>query len=155
MQQVSQSLSFKAGVQAANRRKEFASLDDDSNIYKLVGPVLLKQEKSEAVMAVDGRLEFIEKEMFVPLFPLTDLFWGLLTWDRKRIEGQIQEINNKSDKKRTEVSFASYTMLLSWDNIADVLYEDHPVAVTDSAATGCCWCYCCLSGGLEDRWHFP
>lgn len=46
-------------------RKEFASLDDDSNIYKLVGPVLLKQEKSEAVMAVDGRLEFIEKEMFV------------------------------------------------------------------------------------------
>uniref|UniRef100_A0A093USY0 Putative prefoldin subunit 6 n=1 Tax=Talaromyces marneffei PM1 TaxID=1077442 RepID=A0A093USY0_TALMA len=66
------------------RRREFASLDDDSNIYKLVGPVLLKQEKSEAVMAVDGRLEFIEKEI-------------------KRIEGQIQEINNKSDKKRTEI----------------------------------------------------
>ncbi|RAO65352.1 uncharacterized protein BHQ10_001364 [Talaromyces amestolkiae] len=65
-------------------QQEFASLDDDSNIYKLVGPVLLKQEKSEAVMAVDGRLEFIEKEI-------------------KRIEGQIQEINNKSDKKRTEI----------------------------------------------------
>ncbi|KUL86551.1 hypothetical protein ZTR_04261 [Talaromyces verruculosus] len=64
-------------------QQEFASLDDDSNIYKLIGPVLLKQEKSEAVMAVDGRLEFIEKEI-------------------KRIEGQIQEINNKSDKKRTE-----------------------------------------------------
>ncbi|GAM41267.1 prefoldin subunit [Talaromyces pinophilus] len=65
-------------------QQEFASLDDDSNIYKLIGPVLLKQEKSEAVMAVDGRLEFIEKEI-------------------KRIEGQIQEINNKSDKKRTEI----------------------------------------------------
>jgi hypothetical protein len=26
---------------------------------------LLKQERSEAVLAVDGRLEFIEKEMFV------------------------------------------------------------------------------------------
>jgi prefoldin beta subunit len=38
-------------------------LNDDSNIYKLVGPVLLKQDKSEAVLAVDGRLEFIEKEM--------------------------------------------------------------------------------------------
>jgi prefoldin beta subunit len=38
-------------------------LDEDANIYKLVGPVLLKQEKSEAVMAVDGRLEFIENEM--------------------------------------------------------------------------------------------
>jgi len=65
-------------------QQEFASLDDDSNIYKLVGPVLLKQEKSEAVMAVDSRLEFIEKEI-------------------KRIETQIQDINNKSDKKRTEI----------------------------------------------------
>lgn len=45
--------------------QEFASLDDDTNIYKLVGPVLLKQEKSEATMAVKGRLEFIEKEMSV------------------------------------------------------------------------------------------
>ncbi|OKL60789.1 Prefoldin subunit 6 [Talaromyces atroroseus] len=65
-------------------QEEFASLDDESNIYKLVGPVLLKQEKSEAVMAVDGRLDFIEKEI-------------------KRIETQIQDINNKSDKKRTEI----------------------------------------------------
>lgn len=29
-----------------------------------MGPVLLKQEKTEAVMAVDGRLEFIENEMW-------------------------------------------------------------------------------------------
>lgn len=27
--------------------------------------MLLKQERSEAVMAVDGRLEFIEREMYV------------------------------------------------------------------------------------------
>lgn len=45
--------------------KEFASLEDDANIYKLVGPVLLKQDRNEAVMAVNGRLEFIEKEMYV------------------------------------------------------------------------------------------
>lgn len=48
-------------------QKEFDSLDDESNIYKLVGPVLLKQDKSEAVMAVKGRLEFIDKEMYVAL----------------------------------------------------------------------------------------
>lgn len=49
---------------------EFAQLDDESNIYKLVGPVLLKQDKSEATMAVNGRLEFIEKEMSVlPSWP--------------------------------------------------------------------------------------
>jgi prefoldin beta subunit len=47
-------------------QSEFAQLDDESNIFKLVGPVLLKQDKTEATMAVNGRLEFIEKEMLVP-----------------------------------------------------------------------------------------
>ncbi|BAE56234.1 Prefoldin [Aspergillus flavus] len=65
-------------------QKEFNSLDDDSNIYKLIGPVLLKQDKNEALMAVNGRLEFIEKEI-------------------KRIEGQIKENQDKSDKMRAEI----------------------------------------------------
>ncbi|GAB1199048.1 hypothetical protein APSETT444_008381 [Aspergillus pseudonomiae] len=51
-------------------QKEFNSLDDDANIYKLIGPVLLKQDKNEALMAVNGRLEFIEKEMCVKEFSL-------------------------------------------------------------------------------------
>lgn len=56
---------------------EFAGLDDESNIYKLVGPVLLKQDKSEATMAVNGRLEFIEKEMLVPMvFPNMHVHWA-------------------------------------------------------------------------------
>ncbi|KAL4810086.1 Prefoldin [Aspergillus unguis] len=63
---------------------EFTSLDDDANIFKLIGPVLLKQDKTEALMAVNGRLEFIEKEI-------------------QRIEGQIKENEDKSDKKRTEI----------------------------------------------------
>lgn len=46
-------------------QSEFNQLDDESSIYKLVGPVLLKQDKTEATMAVNGRLEFIEKEMWV------------------------------------------------------------------------------------------
>lgn len=53
-------------------QNEFAQLDDESNIFKLVGPVLLKQEKSDATMAVNGRLEFIEKEMFVSWFKMTN-----------------------------------------------------------------------------------
>ncbi|KAF1837926.1 Prefoldin [Decorospora gaudefroyi] len=44
-------------------KKEFHLLDDDANIYKQIGPVLLKQDKTEAVMSVNGRLEFIEKQM--------------------------------------------------------------------------------------------
>ncbi|KAL4985020.1 Prefoldin [Aspergillus falconensis] len=63
---------------------EFNSLDDDASIFKLIGPVLLKQDKTEALMAVNGRLEFIEKEI-------------------QRIEGQIKENQDKSDKKRAEI----------------------------------------------------
>jgi prefoldin beta subunit len=40
-------------------------LADDANIYKLVGPVLLKQDTSEAKSTVDGRLEYIGGEMYV------------------------------------------------------------------------------------------
>lgn len=43
--------------------QEFAILDDEATIYKQIGPVLLKQDKTEAVMAVNSRLEFIDKEM--------------------------------------------------------------------------------------------
>ncbi|EAL92646.1 prefoldin subunit 6, putative [Aspergillus fumigatus A1163] len=71
------------GVQA-----EFDKLDEDSRIYKIVGPVLLKQDKNEAVMAVNGRLDFIEKEI-------------------KRIEGQIKEAQEKAEKKRAEVRNSS------------------------------------------------
>ncbi|KAH1616465.1 hypothetical protein KXW65_005245 [Aspergillus fumigatus] len=67
------------GVQA-----EFDKLDEDSRIYKIVGPVLLKQDKNEAVTAVNGRLDFIEKEI-------------------KRIEGQIKEAQEKAEKKRAEI----------------------------------------------------
>ncbi|KAF4277606.1 hypothetical protein KXV22_001809 [Aspergillus fumigatus] len=67
------------GVQA-----EFDKLDEESRIYKIVGPVLLKQDKNEAVMAVNGRLDFIEKEI-------------------KRIEGQIKEAQEKAEKKRAEI----------------------------------------------------
>jgi chaperonin cofactor prefoldin len=44
--------------------QEFNSLADDANIYKLVGPVLLKQDTSEAKSTVDGRLEYIGGEMY-------------------------------------------------------------------------------------------
>ena len=40
---------------------------EDANIYKLVGPVLLKQDRPEATMNVNKRLEYIEAEMYVPM----------------------------------------------------------------------------------------
>ncbi|KAI9745952.1 MAG: hypothetical protein M1818_000633 [Claussenomyces sp. TS43310] len=63
---------------------EFARLAEEAKIYKLVGPVLLKQEKTEAVLAVDGRLEYIEGDI-------------------KRVEKQIADIEEKSNKTRMEI----------------------------------------------------
>jgi prefoldin beta subunit len=48
-------------------QKEFERLKSDETIYKLVGPVLQKQDKVEAESTVSGRLEFINKEMWVPI----------------------------------------------------------------------------------------
>lgn len=47
--------------------KEFENIAEDETIYKLVGPVLLKQEKFEAESTVKGRLDFIGSEMSVNL----------------------------------------------------------------------------------------
>ncbi|KAI1089251.1 Prefoldin beta-like protein [Rostrohypoxylon terebratum] len=68
----------------SNVQKEFERLKDGENIYKLVGPVLLKQEKVEAESTVNGRLEFIGKEL-------------------ERTEDQIKEIQDKIEKKKGEI----------------------------------------------------
>ncbi|ETS73485.1 hypothetical protein PFICI_14431 [Pestalotiopsis fici W106-1] len=65
-------------------QKEFENLKDEENIYKLVGPVLLKQDKVEAESTVKGRIEFIGKEI-------------------ERTEKQIKDIQDKIEKKKTEI----------------------------------------------------
>ncbi|KAF2443951.1 Prefoldin [Karstenula rhodostoma CBS 690.94] len=64
--------------------QEFDILDDDANIYKQIGPVLLKQDKTEAVMSVSARLDFINKEI-------------------ERIEKQIKGIQDKSEKVKMDI----------------------------------------------------
>ncbi|KAJ8702419.1 Prefoldin subunit 6 [Pleurotus ostreatus] len=65
-------------------KKEFDQLKPESVVYKQIGPVLVKQDQSEAKSNVDTRLEFITGEI-------------------KRVESQIKEIEQKSEKKKTEV----------------------------------------------------
>lgn len=65
-------------------KKEFDGLDEDAGIYKLIGPVLLKQERTEAVSAVDGRLDYIGKEI-------------------DRTEDRIKELETAADNKRVEL----------------------------------------------------
>ncbi|KAK4235892.1 Prefoldin [Achaetomium macrosporum] len=65
-------------------QKEFAKLKDGETIYKLIGPVLLKQDKTDAESTVSGRLEFINKEI-------------------TRLETQIKETQGKIEKKKGEI----------------------------------------------------
>ncbi|KAI8137128.1 Prefoldin [Fennellomyces sp. T-0311] len=61
--------------------KEFEHLEDDANVYKLIGPVLVKQEKGEAVTNVKNRLDLITKEI-------------------ERVEKQLQDLTTKSEKAK-------------------------------------------------------
>ena len=42
---------------------EFKMLDGDAKVYKLVGPILAKQDLSECTSNVSKRIEFIDKEV--------------------------------------------------------------------------------------------
>ncbi|KAL1892371.1 Prefoldin subunit 6 [Sporothrix stenoceras] len=65
-------------------KKEFENLKDGESIYKLVGPILLKQEKFEADSTVKGRLDFIDKEI-------------------GRLEDEIKESNTKMDDIKDKI----------------------------------------------------
>ena len=43
--------------------KELELLSEDAEVYKLIGPVLIRQEKPEAVSNVNKRIDFINSEM--------------------------------------------------------------------------------------------
>ncbi|KAF4126242.1 prefoldin beta subunit [Geosmithia morbida] len=65
-------------------QKEFENLGDDETIYKLTGPVLLKQDKMEANSTVKGRLDFINGEI-------------------TRLEGVIRSSQQSMEKKKAEI----------------------------------------------------
>lgn len=46
-------------------KQELDKLDESNNVYKLVGPVLVKQDLIEAKQNVHKRIEYIENEMYV------------------------------------------------------------------------------------------
>ncbi|KAI6381754.1 hypothetical protein MCOR25_000988 [Pyricularia grisea] len=65
-------------------QKEFEKMKDGETIYKLTGPVLLKQDKVEADSTVKGRIEFIKNEV-------------------ERLEKQISDGQDKMEKKKGEI----------------------------------------------------
>jgi chaperonin cofactor prefoldin len=69
--------------------QELSRLDDDANIFKLIGPALIKQDQLEAKSNVQKRLDYIKGEL-------------------TRVDGQITALEAKATDKQTEVGAKEY-----------------------------------------------
>ncbi|BGP46957.1 Prefoldin subunit 6 [Rhodotorula kratochvilovae] len=65
-------------------KKELANLTDKNSVYKLVGPILMKQEQAEARSNVDKRLEWIGGEI-------------------TRVEASLKDLETKLESKKMEI----------------------------------------------------
>ncbi|BGP23634.1 prefoldin subunit 6 [Rhodotorula toruloides] len=65
-------------------KKELAALTPNNNVFKLVGPILMKQEPDEAKQNVDKRLEWIGGEI-------------------KRVETNLKDLETKLETKKVEI----------------------------------------------------
>ncbi|KAI9034327.1 Prefoldin [Hyaloraphidium curvatum] len=65
-------------------KKEFDLLDDEATVFKLIGPVLVKQDLVEAKTNVDKRIEFITNNM-------------------KDVEAKLKTLEEQQSKKQAEV----------------------------------------------------
>ncbi|KAF7796064.1 hypothetical protein EIP86_007235 [Pleurotus ostreatoroseus] len=65
-------------------KKEFQQLTPENTVYKMVGPVLVPQDHAEAKSNVEKRLDFIKDDI-------------------KRVEAQLKDLSEKSDKKKMEI----------------------------------------------------
>ncbi|CAM6129837.1 unnamed protein product [Calypogeia fissa] len=63
--------------------KELELLDEEANVFKLIGPVLVKQDLVEARTNVKKRIEYIAAEL-------------------KRLDGALKNLEEQSNSKREE-----------------------------------------------------
>ncbi|KAH7695151.1 prefoldin beta damian containing protein [Aphelenchoides avenae] len=65
-------------------KEEMERLEPDANVYKLIGPVLVKQDLEEAKLNVNKRIEYISTEI-------------------KRMESSMTDINMNMTKQRETI----------------------------------------------------
>ncbi|KAE8585099.1 hypothetical protein XENTR_v10021219 [Xenopus tropicalis] len=66
-------------------KQELAFLDDSNTVYKLIGPVLVKQDLEEAKSTVDKRLQYINGEI-------------------KRYETTLKDMEQRSEQHRASLT---------------------------------------------------
>ena len=82
--------------------QEFNLLEDTAEIYKLVGPCLMKQPLAEAKDDVKKRIEYCKSGMYAAQCCLC-LVTSLIVGCSKRLENTIKEKEAESTAKRQRV----------------------------------------------------
>ncbi len=82
---------FVNGLMHGLIMQELELLDEDANIFKLVGPVLIKQDPLEATSNVKKRLEFIKGEV-------------------DRLDAQLKRLDDKQSKRQNTVGSVDVAM---------------------------------------------
>eukprot|EP00967_Tisochrysis_lutea_P042305 scaffold50905_cov14-Tisochrysis_lutea.AAC.1 len=80
------------------RLQELNRLDDDANVFKLIGPALIRQDLVEAKSNVSKRIEYIKNEM-------------------DRSDSQLKSLEGKNKDKEAEYHFKP--VLLTFNNVRD------------------------------------
>ncbi|KAJ6766309.1 PREFOLDIN SUBUNIT 6 [Salix purpurea] len=75
--------------------KELDLLNDDANVYKLIGPVLVKQDLAEANANVRKRIDYISAEL-------------------KRLDGTLQDLEEKQNSKKDAVCGFPFSCLIQF-----------------------------------------
>ena len=118
---LSQGMSASATALTVCCCQELELIPEDSAVYKLVGPVLIKQDQFEAKSNVQKRLDFISSEM-------------------TSLDSQMKGLEEKRSRKQQQVSnidqaglYDCIIMVLTWG------LADHEDAAGDraAAATDC------------------
>uniref|UniRef100_A0A0C9S153 TSA: Wollemia nobilis Ref_Wollemi_Transcript_26798_748 transcribed RNA sequence n=1 Tax=Wollemia nobilis TaxID=56998 RepID=A0A0C9S153_9CONI len=65
-------------------QKELEFLNEDANVYKLIGPVLVKQDLAEAKANVSKRIEYITAEL-------------------RRLDGTLKGLEEQQNAKKEEI----------------------------------------------------
>ena len=92
-------------------RKELALLGDASTVYKLIGPVLVSQDKTDAKAVIEKRLEYLNNEVKKVEELLKDM-------DRKEeaVVTRMRQIQEKAQELSKTASHAESTSVSSPTN---------------------------------------
>uniref|UniRef100_A0A6N2NIE8 Prefoldin subunit 6 n=1 Tax=Salix viminalis TaxID=40686 RepID=A0A6N2NIE8_SALVM len=100
--------------ESSSQEKELDLLNDDANVYKLIGPVLVKQDLAEANANVRKRIDYISAEL-------------------KRLDGTLQDLEEKQNSKKDAVCGFPFSCLIQF--IIEVPFHMPQYGTRDLQAT--------------------